>query len=52
MIQEVMFTTKEFDLLTHLAMNPNRVYSKEQLFDLLWGMDAYGGDRHRYGAYP
>lgn len=39
---EVMFTTKEFDLLTHLAMNPNRVYSKEQLFDLLWGMDAMG----------
>ncbi|MNR25657.1 Alkaline phosphatase synthesis transcriptional regulatory protein SphR [compost metagenome] len=37
-----MFTTKEFDLLTHLAMNPNRVYSKEQLFDLLWGMDAMG----------
>lgn len=40
--REVMFTTKEFDLLTHLAMNPNRVYSKEQLFDLLWGMDAMG----------
>ncbi|MDR6552127.1 response regulator transcription factor [Paenibacillus qinlingensis] len=40
--KEVMFTTKEFDLLTHLAMNPNRVYSKEQLFDLLWGMDAMG----------
>ncbi|NQX60167.1 response regulator transcription factor [Paenibacillus qinlingensis] len=40
--REVVFTTKEFDLLTHLAMNPNRVYSKEQLFDLLWGMDAMG----------
>lgn len=40
--KEVVFTTKEFDLLTHLAMNPNRVYSKEQLFDLLWGMDAMG----------
>jgi DNA-binding response OmpR family regulator len=40
--REVMFTTKEFDLLTHLAMNPNRVYSKEQLFDLLWGMDSMG----------
>ncbi|MBP1965101.1 response regulator transcription factor [Paenibacillus aceris] len=40
--REVVFTTKEFDLLAHLAMNPNRVYSKEQLFDLLWGMDAMG----------
>jgi DNA-binding response OmpR family regulator len=40
--KEVVFTTKEFDLLTHLSMNPNRVYSKEQLFDLLWGMDAMG----------
>ncbi|MGG1513979.1 response regulator transcription factor [Paenibacillus oryzisoli] len=40
--REAIFTTKEFDLLTHLAMNPNRVYSKEQLFDLLWGMDALG----------
>ncbi|NRF91010.1 response regulator transcription factor [Paenibacillus frigoriresistens] len=40
--KEVVFTTREFDLLTHLAMNPNRVYSKEQLFDLLWGMDAMG----------
>ncbi|WNR43947.1 response regulator transcription factor [Paenibacillus roseipurpureus] len=40
--KEVVFTTKEFDLLTHLAMNPNRVYSKEQLFDGIWGMDAMG----------
>ncbi|MEW9702159.1 response regulator transcription factor [Paenibacillus sp. SI8] len=40
--KEVIFTTKEFDLLTYLAMNPNRVYSKDQLFDHLWGMDAMG----------
>jgi DNA-binding response OmpR family regulator len=40
--KEVIFTTKEFDLLTYLAMNPNRVYSKDQLFDHLWGMDALG----------
>jgi DNA-binding response OmpR family regulator len=40
--KEVVFTTKEFDLLTFLAVNPNRVFSKEQLFDHIWGMDAMG----------
>ncbi|NEW06995.1 response regulator transcription factor [Paenibacillus sp. SYP-B3998] len=40
--KEVVFTTKEFDLLTYLAMNPNRVFSKDQLFDHLWGMDSIG----------
>jgi DNA-binding response OmpR family regulator len=40
--KEIPFTTKEFELLTFLAMNPNRVFSKEELFDRLWGMDAYG----------
>jgi len=40
--KEVAFTTKEFELLTFLAMNPNHVFSKEELFDKLWGMDAYG----------
>ncbi|NHN30863.1 response regulator transcription factor [Paenibacillus agricola] len=40
--QEVLFTTKEFDLLTYLAANPNRVFSKEQLFEQLWGMDSMG----------
>ncbi|SFL31160.1 DNA-binding response regulator, OmpR family, contains REC and winged-helix (wHTH) domain [Paenibacillus sp. 1_12] len=40
--QEVVFTTKEFDLLTYLAANPNRVFSKDQLFEQLWGMDSMG----------
>ncbi|MFS0840542.1 response regulator transcription factor [Paenibacillus sp. 1P03SA] len=40
--KEIPFTTKEFDLLTHLATHPNRVFSKDQLFDHLWGMDAIG----------
>lgn len=40
--KEVTFTTKEFELLTFLAMNPNRVFSKEDLFDRLWGMDSIG----------
>jgi DNA-binding response OmpR family regulator len=40
--KEVAFTTKEFDLLTYLASNPNRVFSKDQLFEQLWGMDSIG----------
>lgn len=39
---EISFTTKEFDLLAFLASNPNRVYTKEQLFDKIWGMDSLG----------
>lgn len=40
--QEISLTTKEFDLLYYLAAHPNRVFSKEQLFEKLWGMDAVG----------
>ncbi|WP_256759036.1 response regulator transcription factor [Cohnella sp. WQ 127256] len=40
--KEITFTTKEFDLLCYLAINPDRVFSKEQLFDHIWGMDAMG----------
>jgi DNA-binding response OmpR family regulator len=40
--REVPFTTKEFELLLYLALNPGRVFSKEQLFDQIWGMDALG----------
>ncbi|RAV16460.1 response regulator transcription factor [Paenibacillus contaminans] len=40
--QEVVLTTKEFDLLVFLASNPNRVFSKDQLFERLWGMDSLG----------
>jgi len=40
--KEVMLTTKEFDLLVFLASNPNRVFSKEELFDKIWDMDSIG----------
>lgn len=36
------FTTKEFDLLTFLAENPNHVYTKEELFQEIWDMDSIG----------
>lgn len=40
--EEKAFTTKEFDLLTFLAENPNHVYSKEELFREIWDMDSIG----------
>jgi len=40
--EEKAFTTKEFDLLTFLAQNPNHVYTKEELFREIWDMDSFG----------
>ena len=40
--KNVTMTAKEFDLLCFLASNPNRAFSKEHLFDRIWGMDAVG----------
>jgi len=41
--KEVYLTAKEFDVLELLAMNPNKVYSRENLLNLVWGYD-YPGD--------
>lgn len=40
--EEKNFTTKEFDLLTFLAQNPNHVYTKEELFSKIWDMESVG----------
>lgn len=40
--EEKPFTTKEFDLLTFLAENPNHVFTKEELFREIWDMDSIG----------
>ncbi len=40
--EEKNFTTKEFDLLTFLAQNPNHVFTKEELFQKIWDMDSVG----------
>ena len=39
---ERTFTTKEFDLLTFLAENPNHVFTKEEIFREIWDMDSIG----------
>ena len=40
--EEKVFTTKEFDLLTFLAQNPNRVFTKDELFKAIWDMESIG----------
>ena len=40
--EETTFTTKEYDLLTFLAENPNRVFTKEELFREIWDMESVG----------
>lgn len=40
--EEKTFTTKEFDLLTFLAENPNHVFTKDEIFREIWDMDSIG----------
>lgn len=40
--KEVQLTTKEYEILLFFATNPNIVFTKEYLFDTLWGEDNYG----------
>jgi len=41
--KDIQLTTKEYDLLLFLASNPNIVFSKEHIFDTIWG-DEYSSD--------
>ena len=41
--QEIELTAKEFDLLELLAMNQDKVYSRENLLNIVWGYE-YPGD--------
>jgi DNA-binding response OmpR family regulator len=43
--ERVEFKNREFELLVHLMHYPNRVFSKEQLYESLWGLDALGDIR-------
>lgn len=40
--KEVAVTTKEFELLHFLAVNVEMIFSREQLYDRIWGVDNYG----------
>ena len=43
--QEIYMPPKELELLFFLASNPNRVYTREQLLENVWGYDFYGESR-------
>lgn len=40
--QEVVLVNKEFEILLFMSENPNIVFSKDTLFDRIWGMDSMG----------
>lgn len=40
--KKITLTTKEFDILNFLASNPNIVFSKDTIYDRIWGNDSYG----------
>ncbi len=40
--KEITLTSKEYAILVFLAMNPNIVFTKEHIFDRVWGDDIYG----------
>lgn len=40
--KEIMLTAREFELLLFLAANPNHVFSKDELFEKIWGLDSNG----------
>jgi len=41
----LQLTPKEYDLLVFLAINPKKVFSREQLLTAVWGYDFFGDDR-------
>jgi DNA-binding response OmpR family regulator len=43
--EEISLTTKEYDLLSFLAMNLNKAFTREQLLNQIWGYDYIGDER-------
>jgi DNA-binding response OmpR family regulator len=42
---DIVVTPREFDLLLHLAQNPRRVFTREDLLAAVWGYDYFGEQR-------
>lgn len=52
--KKIELTYTEFEILQLLAKNPGRVFSKEQIYDMVWN-EPYAGDQYRnepYQSYP
>lgn len=43
--EEIQLPKKEFDILSFLATKPGRIFSREQIYDTLWGADSIVSDR-------
>jgi len=43
--ETISLSAKEFQLLTLLSQNPNRLFNNEQLYDMIWGKDNLGDAR-------
>src|SRR6188474_350019 len=43
--REIHLTTKEFDLLAHMAASPGRIFTRDQLLARIWGYDYMGDGR-------
>ena len=43
--QTILLPLKEFELLSQLASYPGRTFSREELIELVWGMDFEGDER-------
>jgi len=43
--EEIMLPKKEFELLSFIASKPNRLFTREEIFNHVWGADTHVGDR-------
>ena len=50
--REINLTAKEFDLLELMALNPGKVYSRENLLNTVWGYEYPGDGADGRCAYP
>ena len=48
--KEIELTAKEFEILRLLLQNPRKVYTKEQIYSLIWN-DAYLGDENAVNVH-
>lgn len=40
--KEIILSAKEYEILLYLAKNPNRVFSRDELFNYIWGVESFG----------
>ncbi|MGI5959226.1 MAG: winged helix-turn-helix domain-containing protein [Massiliimalia sp.] len=43
--QEILLTTKEYEILLFLALHPKQVFTYQQIYEHCWGEPAYGNEK-------